>query len=318
MSSVAPPAPLVTDAGTPVGAPASAWQPVGPRMVLGESPMWHPDEQVLWVCDIPGHRLHRLDPATGVHRDWAFDTDVACCAPMPGGELLLGMRDGLWRFDPSQGRRTRLATPPYDPAVERFNDGKADPLGRMWVGTIYEPREPAKAALYCLRDGELARQAGDITVSNGLGWSPDGRTQYWADTKSHTVFAFDVEPASGALSRRRVFARFPGKPADGSLDGYGGRPDGAAVDAQGCYWVAMFEGQRLLRLSPQGEVLSVWPLPARCPTMPCFGGADLRTLYVTTASERRPAAEREALPLTGHVLALRVDVPGLPVNFARA
>ena len=113
MSSVAPPAPLVTDAGTPVGAPASAWQPVGPRMVLGESPMWHPDEQVLWVCDIPGHRLHRLDPATGVHRDWAFDTDVACCAPMPGGELLLGMRDGLWRFDPSQGRRTRLATPPY-------------------------------------------------------------------------------------------------------------------------------------------------------------------------------------------------------------
>jgi len=94
MSSVAPPAPLVTDAGTPVGAPASAWQPVGPRMVLGESPMWHPDEQVLWVCDIPGHRLHRLDPATGVHRDWAFDTDVACCAPMPGGELLLGMRDG--------------------------------------------------------------------------------------------------------------------------------------------------------------------------------------------------------------------------------
>jgi sugar lactone lactonase YvrE len=138
---------------------------------------------------------------------------------------------------------------------------------------------------------------------------------YWSDTKAHTVFAFDFDPASGALSRQRVFASFPVRQAGQPLDSYGGRPDGAAVDAEGCYWVAMFEGQRVLRLSPRGELLRDVPLPVRCPTMPCFGGADLTTLYVTTARHNRPEAELAAQPLAGCVLALELDVPGLPVNF---
>jgi sugar lactone lactonase YvrE len=235
---------------------------------------------------------------------------------MGGGGLMLAMRDGLWHFDPASGERTRLAEPPYDPARERFNDGKSDALGRFWVGTIYEPRDPALAALYCWSQGELRRMADGITVSNGLGWSPDGRTMYWSDTKAHTVHAFDVDGHDGSLSRRRVFASFPVKQAGQPLDGYGGRPDGAAVDAEGCYWVAMFEGQRVLRLSPAGEVLREIRLPVRCPTMPCFGGADLKTLYITTARENRPAEELAAQPLAGCVLALRVEVPGLPAQFA--
>ena len=113
-----------------------------------------------------------------------------------------------------------------------------------------------------------------------------------------------------------MFATFPSKQADQPLASYGGRPDGAAMDTEGCYWVAMFEGQRVLRLSPDGEVIRSVELPVRCPTMPCFGGADLKTLYVTTASQNRPAAELADQPLAGCVLALDVDVPGLPVNFA--
>lgn len=283
--------------------------------LLGESPMWHPREQVLYWCDIPGKRLNRFDPKCGELSHWDFDTEPASCAPRLDGSLLLAMRDGLWRFDPRAGERTRLAAPPYDTATERFNDGKCDPQGRFWVGTIHEPREPV-AALYRWAAHELTRQADGITTSNGLGWSPNGRTMYWSDTKAHTVFAFDFEPAAGELSNRRMFASFPAKQAGQDLDTYGGRPDGAAVDAEGCYWVAMFEGQRLLRLSPDGELLRELVLPVRCPTMPCFGGADLRTLFVTTSRENRPAAELAAQPLAGCVLKLAVDVPGLPVNMA--
>jgi len=163
---------------------------------------------------------------------------------------------------------------------------------------------------------ELVKRAEGFTVMNGLAWSPNGRTMHWSDTKSHTIFAADFDPASGALSRQRVFAAFPVKQPEQPLATYGGRPDGAAMDAEGCYWVAMFEGQRLLRLSPEGEVVREVELPVRCPTMPCFGGPGLKTLYVTTSREKRPAAELIDQPWAGCVLALDVDVPGLPVNFA--
>jgi sugar lactone lactonase YvrE len=292
---------------TPIDAPAS---------LLGESPFWHPDEQALYWCDIPGRALHRYAPAGGLHRQWPLEAEPGCVAPLPGGRLLLAMRDGLFRFAIDTGRREAVAPPPYDPATQRFNDGKADPQGRFWVGTIDDRREPL-AALYCLVDDAFERRADGVAASNGLAWSPDGRTQYWADTKEHRVLAMDVDAADGALSRQRVIAQFPKKPADGSLAGYGGRPDGAAVDAEGAYWVAMFEGQRLLRLAADGRVLQEVPLPVRCATMPCFGGDDLRTLYVTTAREKRPADELAAQTWAGRVLSARVDVPGLPVNFAR-
>ena len=292
-------------------------QPIdAPASLLGESPFWHPGEQALYWCDIPGRRLNRFDPASGAHRAWDFDCEPASAAPRLDGRLTLAMRDGLWVFDPVSGQRELLAAPPYDPAKERFNDGKADPQGRFWVGTIYEPRDPALAALYCWTRGQLERVAGGVTVSNGLGWSPDARTLYWSDTKAHTIYALDSDPLDGAVSRQRVFAQFPVKQAGQDLGSYGGRPDGAAVDSEGAYWSAMFEGQRLLRLSPSGEVLQEVRLPVRCATMPCFGGPNLKTLYVTTARENRPAEELAAQPLAGRVLQLRVEVPGLPVNFA--
>ena len=201
--------------------------------------MWHPQQQRLYYCDIPGRKLHCFNPASGELTHWNFETEVASCAPMQGGALLLAMRDGLWRFDPASGERTLLAEPPYDPAKERFNDGKCDPQGRFWVGTIYEPRDPALASLHCFSGGKLQRKAEGITVSNGLAWSPNGRTMYWSDTKAHTIYAFDFDPSSGVLANKRVFANFPPKQPGQALDTYGGRPDGAAVDAEGCYWVAM-------------------------------------------------------------------------------
>lgn len=227
------------------------------------------------------------------------------------------MRDGLWRFDTASGQRSLVAPPPYDPARQRFNDGKPDALGRFWVGTLDDARLP-HAALYRLdRDRRLDRMADGITTSNGLAFGLDGRTLYWADTKAHQVMALDLDPVAGTLSRRRVFHAFAPRAEGEPLATYGGRPDGAAVDSEGAYWVAMFEGQRLVRLAPDGRVLGELGLPVRCPTMPCFGGPDLRTLYITTARQNRPPDELAAQPLAGRVLQLRVSVPGLPAHLVQ-
>ena len=289
--------------------------PVAPSL-MGESPFWHPEEAALYWCDIPGKAIHRYRPGSRAHQSWPQDSEPGCVAPLMGGDLLVAMRDGLFRFSPSTGQRELLAPPPYDPAQERFNDGKADPQGRLWVGTIFEPRTSAAAGLYRWAQGQLQRMAGDVTVSNGLAFSPNGGTLYWTDTPQHRVMAYDLDGAQGTLSQPRVFKQFALKQPNQDLATYGGRPDGAAVDSEGAYWCAMFEGQRLVRLAPDGRVLQELMLPVRCPTMPCFGGPDLRTLYVTTSREKRPAAELAAQPWAGCVLHTRVDVPGLPVNFA--
>ena len=286
-----------------------------PPSKLGESPFWHPDEAALYWVDIKGHALHRFDPATQAHREWGLKSEPGCMAPLPGGRLLMARRDGLWRFDTATAKSTLVAKPPFDPKRQRFNDGRADPQGRLWAGTIDDERHP-HAALYCWDGDALKRIRSNITNANGLAFSPDGRTMYHSDTPLHRIDAFDFDPVEGSLSGQRVFASFAPKAREQDLARYGGRPDGAAVDAGGNYWVAMFEGQRLLQLAPGGHELQSLALPVRCPTMPCFGGTDLRTLYLTTAREGRPEAELAEQPLAGCVLTLRVEVPGLPVNFA--
>lgn len=137
---------------------------------------------------------------------------------------------------------------------------------------------------------------------------------YWADTAAHAIYAFDFDLHSGEFSRRRVFAQFAALAAGEPLESYGGRPDGAAIDAHGDLWVAMYEGQRLLQFAPDSHLVQEVKLPVRCPTMPCFGGADLKTLYITTATQKRPAEELAAQPWAGCVLSMPVQVPGLPAN----
>jgi sugar lactone lactonase YvrE len=293
------------------------WQPLPvPACQLGESPFWHPDEQALYWLDIPGRALHRWQPEGQAHRQWALPTEPGCIAPLPGGRLLMARRDGLFRFDPADGATERLAAPPYDPATERFNDGKADAAGRLWVSTIYEPRDQAVAALYRWNGATLERLLGGLTIGNGLAFSADGRTVLTADTPTHTVMAHTLDAGTDRLVQPRLLRRFETKVAGAPLSGYGGRPDGAAVDVDGGYWVAMMEGQRLVCMALDGTLRGTVPLPVRCPTMPCFGGADGRTLFVTTARINRPADELAAQPWAGQVLMARAPVAGLPVNFA--
>jgi sugar lactone lactonase YvrE len=297
---------------------------VATRDELGESPFWHPHERMLYWVDIPGRRIRRADPQTGADESWDVPQDPGCIAPVEGGGLMVAMRDGIYRAASWGGTLELVVEAAHDPATTRFNDGKADPLGRFWASSIYEPRDQRLARLYCLdlRGGRapvLQAMADDATTGNGLAWSPDAKTLYFSDTPQHVIRAWDWDAQANSLSRPRVFRQFDGKPAGWKAGdtGYGGRPDGAAVDAQGNYWSAMFEGSRLLQLSPAGEVLAEHALPVRCPTMPCFGGEDLRTLFITSGGSVRPPPEVQALPFSGRILAARVDGPGLPVNFVR-
>jgi sugar lactone lactonase YvrE len=296
---------------------------VGQPDQLGESPFWHPEERRLYWVDILARQIRRLNPDSGEVESWTTPTEPGCIAPMRSGGLAIALRDGIYHARNWGGPLSPIAHFSHDVATTRFNDGKADPVGRFWAGTMYEPRDARKAELYSIDLREpggkplIELKAHNAVIANGLAWSPDASTVYWADTTNHVIHAWNWDAPSNLMSSHRVFQQFPAKPAGWKPGepGYGGRPDGAAVDVEGNYWSAMFEGQRLLKFSPAGRLLQEIELPVRCPTMPCFGGDDLRTLYVTSASYNRSSEELQELPLSGFVIATRIDVPGLPVNF---
>jgi len=284
---------------------------------LGESPFWHPAEQQLYWVDIPGKQIHRCNIFMGSIESWAMPCEPGCIAPAQSGGLIIALRDGIYRARHWGGSLEKLVGAAHDPATTRFNDGKADSTGRFWAGTMYEPRTTASAQLFSLNHGVLEPKVSNATIANGLAWSPNAKTIYWADTPTHAVRAWDWNAQTNVMSSERIFKQWPGKPEGWQfgMPGYGGRPDGAAVDAEGNYYVAMFEGARICKLSPSGVELASIAVPAQCPTMPCFGGDDLKTLYVTTARHNRSAAELQAYPDSGCVFSMRMAIPGLPVNF---
>lgn len=290
-----------------------------PPSELGESPFWHPFENRLYWCDIQGFKINAWDATTGQHLQWPTPSEPACCAPATGGGLVIGLRDGFYLLDTATGALKCLAllpSLPHDTQRLRLNDGRCDTRGRFWAGSMVTPRTHPEAALWrleALPQGGYGVEcmAGENFTANGLAFSPDDRVMYWSNTPEHRIdrFAFDVH--TGTIADRQKWVEFErkveGKP-------YGGRPDGAAVDVQGNYWVAMYEGACVLQLSPSGSVLQRLATPVECPTMVCFGGDDLRTLYVTSARSGRPEAEKNAAVPAGSLLSTRVDTAGLPVN----
>lgn len=277
-------------------------------MAVGEGPLWHPREKALYWVDIDGFAVHRIDPASGEHHEWRMESEPSALAMHADGGLVVAQRKGFYRLDTVSGDAALIAPAPYDTARFRFNDGRVDPAGRFWVGTMYEPRNQQAAEMFCLDRGTVRTQwSGGMTNSNGLGFYA-GR-MYHADTTAHRIDCYDYDAATGSATNPRPFQQFA---SDKSAPDYGGRPDGAAVDSEGNYWIAMFEGGRVLCFAPDGTLLREVRLPLRCPTMVAFGGEDMKTLYITSASHNRPQAERGQYPLTGCVLSLRVDVAGRP------
>lgn len=274
------------------------------RADLGESPRWCSAEACLYWVDIAAYQLHRFDPASGEAWTRQFDQPVACVAPRAGGGLVLGMRAGVHVIDAWNGELRPLGAPFLaDKPDYRCNDACTDAAGNWWLGSVDEAKATHDAALYRITpDGSAARVIGGMTTCNGAAFSPDGRTFYHADTPSHAIRAFPHDPATGKLGEPRIFHQF----VHGT-----GRPDGAAVDAEGCLWSALFDGGRIVRLSPDGELLTTIDLPVSRPTMIGFGGPEGRTAFVTSA---RKGLSDDALALEPHaggLFSFTVDVPGL-------
>lgn len=278
------------------------------RCRVGESPLWGVRDANLYWVDISGQAVWRHDPTTGRTRQWSTPEPVACIAPRASGGFIAAMQTGVFGFEADEPRDAlvlQLLAPAQHPAPQRFNDGRCDRQGRFWVGSMFPDMTQAQ------RTGRLAQlDAGRwnaplleaMIVPNGLGFSPDGRTMYASDSHANiaTVWAFDYEPDTGHASRQRVFIdKLPQ-----------GRPDGAAVDADGCYWICANDGGAVLRYTPAGRLDRRFELPVSKPSMCAFGGTQLDTLYVTSI---RPDGDGTlAQPLAGAVFACRPGVKGLP------
>jgi sugar lactone lactonase YvrE len=271
---------------------------------LGEGPVWDVrSSELVWV-DISGRLIHRWDPASGGATEIATSGDVGAVVLCEDGGLMAAVECELWRVS-TEGEWTLLAAVEPKPGV-RFNDCRADPRGRLWAGTLHRDREPAQAALYRMEaGGELTTVLPERTISNGIGWSPDGTTMYYIDSTTWRVVSYVYDLDSGNLGVESVFTEID--PADGL-------PDGLTVDAEGGVWVCLFGGAKIRRYRPGGELDRQIALPLTNPTCPGFGGPDLRTMYITTARHRLTAEQLEREPNAGVLLQLDVGVAGLPPN----
>ena len=275
------------------------------RAVLGEGACWFPLEQRLYWVDILRCEVHRFDPATGLDEFRETPSHVSMVQPTTRGDLVLATRDGIARMNFTSGAFQPLCDPEADLAGNRFNDGKVDPRGRLFAGSIAYDGSDKQANLWRIDpDLSFTKVIDCVGNSNGLGWSPDQRTFYWTDTKTGCVFAFDYEADSGDISSRRVAVE-----VDRTL----GRPDGLTVDAEGFLWTALWGGYGVVRWNPaNGQLVAKITCPVPCVTCPSFGGPDLDVLYFTTAQKGRSEMEPATEPEAGNVFAASPGVKGLP------
>ncbi|MDA7430933.1 SMP-30/gluconolactonase/LRE family protein [Primorskyibacter aestuariivivens] len=249
------------------------------RSILGEGAVWDVGDQRLWWVDIMAGLIHCYDPVTRDNETFDFGEPVGCLARREKGGLVLAAKSGFWFYDPASGEREKIVDPEEALPDNRFNDGGTDMQGRFWAGTMKDGGEPEKAGTFYRLDPDLSLTAwrNDFFTTNGLAFSPDGKTMYCSDSNPtvRTIWAYDYDLNTGAPSNGRVFFDTSALP---------GRPDGGTVDAEGCYWQAGVSGWQLYRLSPQGEVLMTIDMPVEKPTKPQFGGENLDILFVTSLS----------------------------------
>ncbi len=279
----------------------------GDRALVGESPVYSAPENAGYWVDILGPTLHRTDLTKLETASWALPRPVGMIALRSRGGLVIALDDGLYGFEPMTGDIDRLTGIEADRPENRANDGKCDVAGRLWVGTMNKTDhgEPT-GSFYSVDAGLTARKiATDLRIPNGLAWSPDNAVMYHTDSRAGVVHAYDFDPATGERSGKREFFRFDREKTGGV--------DGAAMDMEGAYWTVLYGGGKLIRILPDGTQDREIPLPVTQPTMPCFAGPDMKTIVITSASQKLSQRELEAQPLAGALLAVTVDVPGHPV-----
>lgn len=273
------------------------------RDVLGEGPIWDTATGVLWWVDIADSGLRRYRPSTGEVDLWDLPERAGSVAPRASGGLLLGVVSGFAKFDPATSAFERIVEPEPDRPGNRLNDGKCDRQGRFWAGSMDAAEKEWTGALYRLDlDGTAFRILDGLGIPNTLVWSADSKTMYFAETLDRTIYSFDFDPDTGVPSNRRVFAVIP-RP---------GYPDGSTIDEDGHLWNAEWDGWRIVRYTPEGTVDRVVEMPVQRPTSRMFGGPDLGTLYVTSASRDLTAEQLAQQPGAGGLFAINTDERGIP------
>jgi sugar lactone lactonase YvrE len=274
------------------------------RATLGEGPIWDDRNQVLYWVDIDGGAVHAFDPATGDDRAVDVGEQVGTVVPRASGGVVAALRSGFAHIDFVRGTVTPLANPPERRPGLRFNDGKCDPAGRLWAGTITGRDDAGGASLYRL-DPDLStkRMLTGITNSNGICWGLDAKTMYYIDTPTQQVAAFDYDEATGEIANRRVVVEVPEEQ---------GHPDGMTIDAEGTLWIALWGGWCVSRWDPTtGEQLGAVRVPADHTSACAFGGAELDELYVTTARTGLDDGALESQPHAGGLFRARPGVKGV-------
>jgi len=269
------------------------------KATLGEGPVWDANTETLYWVDIMGKRIH-------ANADVLVELDetIGCLSVRESGGLIFTKRFSIWTFEPDSSELTLLSTLEDEPANNRFNDGKCDPLGRFLAGTMDMNEKDPNGSLYSFDGKSVAKLFGNITISNGLAWSPDYKTLYYIDTPSHEVKAFDYDLETGTVANMRVVVNIPD-----TL----GFPDGMTSDMQGNLWVAMWGGAQVTKWNPNtGELLEQIPVPAKNVSSCVFGGKDRNELYLTSARIGLDEETLKQYPLTGGVFRLVTNIEGMP------
>lgn len=275
------------------------------RSLLGEGPIWSPRDGALYWVDILTPAVHRLDTAKGLDTETKLGSMVSVVIPKATGGLLLATPGGLVTFDSGSQLLTPMCHPESERPGNRYNDGKCDRLGRLWIGSLDMATAANRGNLFRVdADASWKKMDSGFTVANGLGWSPDNKRMYFTDSVRRTIYVYDFDLSNGEIANRRPFL---------TLDTSDGTPDGMTVDQEGCLWVAIWDAWRVSRFSPEGQEMLRIKMPVPRPTSCCFGGENLDTLYVTSASVRLNAQALAAAPQSGSLFAIRVPgVRGLP------
>jgi sugar lactone lactonase YvrE/DNA-binding IclR family transcriptional regulator len=280
------------------------------RSLLGEGPIWSPRDNALYWVDILTPSVHRYDPATGADTEMPLGTMASLVVPKASGGLLVATPGGIMALDLTTRRLTAFCHPEAGRTNVRYNDGKCDRRGRLWVGSMDMGAVANRGHLFCIEaNGSWKQVDTGFTVPNGIGWSPDNKTMYVTDTYRQTIYRYDFDLACATVNNRRPLI---------TIAATDGKPDGLTVDDQGCLWVALWDAWQIARFSPEGQLLQRLRVPVPRPTSCCFGGDNLDTLYVTSASLRLSEAQLATAPLSGSLFTIQLpDVRGLPeVAFA--
>lgn len=275
------------------------------RSLLGEGPTWSPRDSALYWVDILTPSVHCFDSQKNVATEVKVGTMVSVAIPKATGGLLVATPGGLMTLDLETKNLSFFCHPESDRPGNRYNDGKCDRMGRLWIGTLDMGTAANRGNLFRVdADGLWKKMDTGFTVANGLGWSPDNRRMYFADTPRRTIYVYDFDLMAGSISNRRPFI---------TLDASDGTPDGMTVDEEGCLWVAIWDAWRVSRYSPDGKEILRIKMPVPRPTSCCFGGDNLDTLFVTSASVRLNEEALASAPLSGSLFSIRIPgVRGLP------